>query len=158
MHYGHNMAINMALGFLFLGSGAFTLSRAPFSIAALMCALYPIFPADPNDNRFHLQALRHFWVMAIETRLVQARDIDTGEFVQVDIILNKSQKVRTPAVLNEEVESLELKNERYYPVSLKLHKGKIIQSQTKASKQQKQRKLFNQSNLEQVIYIKKKNM
>ena len=25
MHYGHNMAINMALGFLFLGSGAFNI-------------------------------------------------------------------------------------------------------------------------------------
>jgi hypothetical protein len=50
----------------------------------------------------------------------------------VDITLNKNQRVRTPVVLNEEVESLELKNERYYPVSLKLSKGKIIQNQTKS--------------------------
>ncbi len=27
MHYGHNMAINMALGLLFLGSGAYNLSN-----------------------------------------------------------------------------------------------------------------------------------
>jgi anaphase-promoting complex subunit 1 len=27
MHYGFNMAVNMSLGFLFLGSGAFTFSR-----------------------------------------------------------------------------------------------------------------------------------
>lgn len=137
MHYGHNMAINMALGFLFLGSGAFTLSRTPFAVAALMCALYPVFPADPNDNRFHLQALRHFWVMAIETRLVQARDIDTGEFVQVDVILNKTQHVRTPVLLNEDVESLELKNERYYPVSLKLCKGKIVSNKNNNKSGQK---------------------
>mmetsp|Transcript_39962 Transcript_39962/g.29468 ORF Transcript_39962/g.29468 Transcript_39962/m.29468 type:complete len:109 (+) Transcript_39962:154-480(+) len=52
--YGYNMAINMAFGFLFLGSGAFTFSRSDLSIAALLCALYPVFPAAPNDNRFHL--------------------------------------------------------------------------------------------------------
>lgn len=28
MHYGHNLAINMALGFLFLGSGAFSLGTS----------------------------------------------------------------------------------------------------------------------------------
>jgi hypothetical protein len=44
MHYGHNMAVNMALGILFLGSGAFTLSRSKFAIASLLCSLYPIFP------------------------------------------------------------------------------------------------------------------
>jgi anaphase-promoting complex subunit 1 len=27
MHYGHNMAINMALGLLFLGSGAYNISN-----------------------------------------------------------------------------------------------------------------------------------
>jgi anaphase-promoting complex subunit 1 len=70
MHYGHSMAINMAFGFLFLGSGAFTLSRSKFAIASLMCSIYPIFPREPNDNRYHLQALRHFWVMAIESRLI----------------------------------------------------------------------------------------
>ncbi len=47
MHYGYNMAIHMALGFLFLGGGAFTFSRSDLSIAALICALYPIFPSTP---------------------------------------------------------------------------------------------------------------
>ena len=75
--------------------------------------------------------------MAIETRLVQARDIDTGEFVQVDVILNKTQNVRTPVLLNEDVESLELKNERYYPVSLKLCKGKIVSNKNNNKSGQK---------------------
>lgn len=83
MHYGFNLSINTALGFLFLGSGAYTFSRSAKSIAALLCATYPVFPRHPSDNRFHLQALRHFYVMAIETRLLQARDIDTGKFVNV---------------------------------------------------------------------------
>jgi anaphase-promoting complex subunit 1 len=70
MHYGFNMAINMAIGFLFLGSGAYTFSRSNEAIAALLCATYPIFPSSPSDNRYHLQALRHFYVLAIETRLL----------------------------------------------------------------------------------------
>lgn len=70
MHYGYNVAINMAIGFLFLGSGAYTFSRSNEAIAALLCATYPIFPTNPSDNRFHLQALRHFYVLAIETRLI----------------------------------------------------------------------------------------
>ena len=85
MHYGYNMAINMSLGFLFLGSGAFTFSRSDLAIASLLCSLYPIFPSSPNDNRYHLQALRHFYVLAIESRLLQARDIDTGEFLNIQM-------------------------------------------------------------------------
>lgn len=139
------MAINMALGFLFLGSGAFTFSRNKFAIASLMCALYPLFPRDPNDNRYHLQALRHFWVMAIESRLVQARDIDSGEYVQVDIQLKRKsgakKTVQTPAIIDDDIESLEVKNDGYFPLSIKLINGKI-----------------QQNNLEQVIYIKKRNL
>jgi anaphase-promoting complex subunit 1 len=83
MHYGYNMAINMSIGFLFLGNGAYTFNRSDKAIASLLCALYPVFPNSPSDNRHHLQALRHFYVMAIETRLLQARDIDTGNFVNI---------------------------------------------------------------------------
>ena len=70
MHYGYNLAINMSIGFLFLGSGAYTFSRSQEAIAALVCATYPILPSSSSDNRYHLQALRHFYVMAIETRLL----------------------------------------------------------------------------------------
>lgn len=54
MNYGFNMAIHMSLGFLFLGSGAFTFSRNNLAIASLLCSLYPIFPSSPSDNRYHL--------------------------------------------------------------------------------------------------------
>ena len=70
MNYGYNMATNMAIGFLFLGSGAYTFSRSQQAIAALVCSTYPILPDSSSDNRHHLQALRHFYVMAIETRLL----------------------------------------------------------------------------------------
>lgn len=77
--YGSQMAIHMALGFLFLGAGRFTISKSPQSIAALVCALFPKFPTHSNDNRYHLQAFRHLYVLAIEPRLILPRDIDSGK-------------------------------------------------------------------------------
>lgn len=77
--YGSQMALHMALGFLFLGAGRFTISRSPESIAALICALFPKFPTHSNDNRYHLQAFRHLYVLAIEPRLLLPRNIDTGK-------------------------------------------------------------------------------
>lgn len=70
MNYGFNQAINMSIGFLYLGSGAYTFSSSDMAIASLIAALYPVFPKSPSDNRYHLQALRHFYILAIETRLI----------------------------------------------------------------------------------------
>jgi anaphase-promoting complex subunit 1 len=81
MNYGYNMAIHMSIGFLFLGSGKYTFSRSKLSIASLMLSLYPYFPNSIDDNRHHLQALRHFYVLAIESRLVQTIDVDSGNLV-----------------------------------------------------------------------------
>ncbi len=85
--YGNYMVIHMAIGFLFLGGGKrlvaklihmnmvdlgiwltrflrqigrYTLSTSNTAIASLVCSVYPIFPASPNDNRYHLQAFRYF--------------------------------------------------------------------------------------------------
>lgn len=51
VNYGSHMAIHMALGFLFLGAGRYTISQSPEAIGALICALYPKFPNYSNDNR-----------------------------------------------------------------------------------------------------------
>lgn len=60
------MAINMSLGFLFLGHGRFlfvvynfnifshSFTRDNLSIALLLIACYPQFPVNPNDNKYHL--------------------------------------------------------------------------------------------------------
>jgi len=37
-----------------------------------------VFPTDVLDNRAHLQALRHLWVLAVEGRCLVARDGDAG--------------------------------------------------------------------------------
>ncbi|XP_055843307.1 anaphase-promoting complex subunit 1 [Episyrphus balteatus] len=75
--YGSQMAIHMSLGFLFLGAGRYTLSKRPEAVAALVCALFPKFPCHSNDNRYHLQAFRHLYVLAVEPRLFLPRDLDT---------------------------------------------------------------------------------
>uniref|UniRef100_A0A1Y1M734 Uncharacterized protein n=1 Tax=Photinus pyralis TaxID=7054 RepID=A0A1Y1M734_PHOPY len=76
--YGSHMAIHMALGLLFLGGGRFTLSNSPASVAALICAFYPKFPTHSCDNRYHLQAFRHLYVLAVEPRLIIPKDVGTS--------------------------------------------------------------------------------
>src|SRR5437867_2355737 len=66
--YGAHMATGMALGFLFLGGGTYTLGTSDKAVAVLLCSLFFRWPADPLDNRSHLQAFRHLWVLAIEPR------------------------------------------------------------------------------------------
>ncbi|OWK53409.1 Anaphase-promoting complex subunit 1 [Lonchura striata] len=78
MNYGFHLAHHMALGLLFLGGGRYSLSTSNSSIAALLCALYPHFPVHSTDNRYHLQALRHLYVLAAEPRLLTPVDVDTN--------------------------------------------------------------------------------
>ncbi|MBN3279981.1 APC1 protein, partial [Polyodon spathula] len=78
LNYGFHMAHHMALGLLFLGGGRYTLSTSNSAIAALLCALYPHFPSHSTDNRYHLQALRHLYVLAAEPRLLVPVDVDTS--------------------------------------------------------------------------------
>uniref|UniRef100_A0A4W3JSC5 Anaphase promoting complex subunit 1 n=1 Tax=Callorhinchus milii TaxID=7868 RepID=A0A4W3JSC5_CALMI len=78
MNYGFHMATHMALGLLFLGGGRYSLCTSNSAIAALLCALYPRFPAHSSDNRYHLQALRHLYVLATEPRLLVPIDVDTN--------------------------------------------------------------------------------
>lgn len=75
--YGFNMAIHMSIGFLFLGNGTYTFGNSDFQILCLLLSTFPVFPASINDNRFHLQALRHFYVLAIQDNLFHLIDIDT---------------------------------------------------------------------------------
>jgi anaphase-promoting complex subunit 1 len=41
-----------------------------------MCALYPIFPKDTSDNKYHLQALRHFWALSIENPVNLIKNVE----------------------------------------------------------------------------------
>ncbi|CAL4136333.1 unnamed protein product [Meganyctiphanes norvegica] len=85
--YGSHLAIHMALGFLFLGGGRFSLSTSNMAIAALLIACFPKFPTHSNDNRYHLQALRHLYVLAAEPRLLVPVDVDSGHLCRANVLV-----------------------------------------------------------------------
>lgn len=123
--YGSHMAIHMALGFLFLGAGRYTISRRPEAIAALVCSLFPKFPMHSNDCRYHLQAFRHLYVLAVEPRLFLPRDIDTGRLVVCKlsfIELGKNVSItvtRAPCMLPEldTLKMVVVNDPNYWPVT-----------------------------------------
>lgn len=83
--YGSHLAAHMAIGVLFIGGGTYTFNTSNKAIASLICAFYPLFPLDVQDSRAHLQAFRHFWVLAAEPRALIVRDVDTGKALSAPI-------------------------------------------------------------------------
>ncbi|KAL3466819.1 hypothetical protein BJX64DRAFT_218435 [Aspergillus heterothallicus] len=83
--YGSHMAAHMAVGMLFLGGGSYTLGTSDIAVAALICSMYPIFPTTVLDNKCHLQAFRHLWVLAAEARCLIPRDLDTRRPISIPI-------------------------------------------------------------------------
>nr|CAD7574451.1 unnamed protein product [Timema californicum] len=108
--YGSQLATHMSLGLLFLGGGRYTLSTSPSAVAAMICAFFPKFPTHSNDNRYHLQAFRHLYVLAVQPRLLVPRDIDAGNlcYVHLNVVYldtphykNHSARLRAPCLLPE---------------------------------------------------------
>ncbi|MCJ1467125.1 Anaphase-promoting complex subunit 1 [Pseudocyphellaria aurata] len=83
--YGSHLAAHLAIGVLFLGGGTHTFGTSNLAIASLLCAFYPLFPNTVLDNKSHLQAFRHFWVLAAEPRCLVARDADSYRPVSLPI-------------------------------------------------------------------------
>jgi anaphase-promoting complex subunit 1 len=73
--YGFHMSISMAIGLLFLGGGRLTLGTSKPALAALVTALFPRYPLTPMDNRYHLQAFRHLYVLAAEVSGLQRAEL-----------------------------------------------------------------------------------
>ena len=103
--YGSHLAAHLAIGALFLGGGTFTFGTSNLAIASLLVAFYPIFPSTVQDNKSHLQAFRHFWVLAAEARCLVTRDIDTNQPVTIPITIalrnGDSIQRHTPCLLPE---------------------------------------------------------
>lgn len=120
--YGSHLAIHMALGLLFLGGGRYTLSNHPKSVAALICAFYPKFPTHSNDNRYHLQAFRHLYVLAVEMRLIIPKDVYLDKCCYVNlrlVYLNGDElKMKVPGLLPdlELLDKVMVDDERYWQV------------------------------------------
>ena len=151
--YGSHLATHMALGFLFLGGGRYTLSNSPSAIAVLIISLFPKFPIHSNDNRYnytynkikidcnlvkfnnflvicryHLQALRHLYVLAAEPRLLLPRDIDNTQYCYASVSLtfqsdkmSEGQEIvlKAPCLLPQidSLKKVQLNDDRYWKIT-----------------------------------------
>ncbi|KAH8673521.1 hypothetical protein BX600DRAFT_378217 [Xylariales sp. PMI_506] len=83
--YGSHMAAHMAIGVLSLGCGTQTFSTSNLAIASLLVAFYPVFPDQVQDNKSHLQAFRHFWVLAADPRCLVTKDVSTNAAISIPL-------------------------------------------------------------------------
>merc|ERR1719323_1758337 len=127
--YGSHMALHMALGLLFLGGGRYTLNTRPESVAAMLAAFFPKFPTHSNDNRYHLQALRHLYVLAAEPRLIIPKDVKSGKLVKAKLLVTYAEtkwykdtsiEMIAPILLPEKhlLKNVKIFDKRYHEVSL----------------------------------------
>ncbi|KAL5116779.1 Anaphase-promoting complex subunit 1 [Pleosporales sp. CAS-2024a] len=128
--YGSHLAAHMAFGTLFIAGGTQTFSRSDKAIAALICAFYPLFPLDVQDSKAHLQAFRHFWVLAAEPRCLVVRDVDTGRAINMSIKVHlkdsTTSNVVAPCLLPEIhlIERIETIDAAYWPTVLDFENNK----------------------------------
>ncbi|KAK9683476.1 hypothetical protein RND81_10G143700 [Saponaria officinalis] len=129
--FGIQMTVSLAVGFLFLGGGMRSFSTSKSAIAVLLATIYPRFPTGPNDNRCHLQAYRHLYVLATEPRWIQTVDVDTGLPVYAPLEVTTKETRHhaetsisdvTPCILPERaiLKSVRVCGPRYWPQVIEL--------------------------------------
>lgn len=124
--YGMHLANHMALGLLFLGGGRYTLGTSNIAICSFIIAFYPRWPLFAYDNRFHLQALRHIWVLGVEPRCLITRDVETRKVIYLPVKVRAkdsdgrvgSLQLMAPTLTHdfESILSLRIDSPRYWPV------------------------------------------
>ena len=124
--YGSHLVAHFAIGVLFLGGGTHTFGTSNIAVASLVCAFYPLFPNTVLDNKSHLQAFRHLWVLATEARCLIPRDVDTLGPVSVPILITLRSGLEltmiAPCLLPEidTVSRVETQNPEYWRMTLDL--------------------------------------
>lgn len=131
--YGNHMALSSAIGLLFLGGGRATVARTRDAIAALVIALFPMYAMNTADNKYHLQAFHHLYVLAVDTsRLVEAIDVNTGANCSVAVQLELEQPrvlgvsastwrtLQSPCLLPElsAIRRIVIASDAFYPVEI----------------------------------------
>ncbi|KAK0650750.1 Negative regulator of mitosis [Lasiodiplodia hormozganensis] len=123
--YGSHFAAHMALGALFVAGGSYTFSTSNLAIAALVCAFYPLFPTDVLDNKAHLQAFRHFWVLAAEPRCAVIRDVETQRAIAMPLVVtfrdgSTRNDYTAPCLLPEldSIATIQTNSPEHWPVTL----------------------------------------
>jgi len=124
VNYGSGMAIGMSIGFLFLGGGRLAFGRGRKAVAGLLISLFPHFPSESSDNRSHLQALRHLYVLGVENRQIEAIDVESWESVKVKVEIHGDEVVKkeTPCLLPEKhkIKSVRVVDEAYFSRKVKV--------------------------------------
>ena len=122
--YGSHLATHFAIGILFMGGGTYTFGTSSIAVASLLCAFYPLFPNTVLDNKSHLQAFRHFWVLAAEQRCIVARDVDTHRPLSLPVLLTlrdgTETAIKAPCLLPEldTVAKIQTNDPEYWSVTL----------------------------------------
>ena len=124
--YGSHIATHFAIGSLFLGGGTQSFGTSSLAVASLLCAFYPLFPASVLDNISHLQAFRHFWVLATERRCLLPRDIDTHRPLPIPVLLSHkdgtTSQQMAPCLIPDlsTINSVQTMAPEYWPITLSL--------------------------------------
>ncbi|KAI9775770.1 MAG: Anaphase-promoting complex subunit 1 [Geoglossum umbratile] len=122
--YGSHLATHTAIGVLFLAGGTHTFGTSNLAVASLLLSFYPLFPNHVQDNKSHLQAFRHFWVLATEPRCLVPRDVETYRpcSIPISIILRTGDVLKkvAPCLLPElsEISSVCTTSPVHWPVVL----------------------------------------
>ena len=122
--YGSHLATHFAIGVLFMGGGTHTFGTSNIAVASLLCAFYPLFPNSVLDNKSHLQAFRHFWVLATERRCLIPRDVDTFRPLSLPVLatLHTGAEVpmTAPCILPElhTIAKIQTNDPEYWTVTL----------------------------------------
>ncbi|KPI90988.1 Anaphase-promoting complex subunit 1 [Papilio xuthus] len=122
LSHGAQMAVHCTVGLLFLAGGPGTLSTSRTAVAPLLIAFFPKFPTHSEDNRYHLQAFRHLYVLAVEPRLLLPRDLDTGKLcyahVQVVDLQGVVKEMKAPCIIPEldGLKEVKINDPRYWPI------------------------------------------
>lgn len=126
LQYGNHVATNMALGFLFLGGGQYGFRRDNFSLACLAVSVYPVFPSGLGHAEVHLEALRHFWALAVEPRCLVVKDVASGNPVKIPVCITGKdgsiRRVMTPLLISEPAElgAVSVDEPEFFPLRLDL--------------------------------------
>lgn len=87
--YGSHFAITMAIGMLFLAGGKASFRRDNFSIGCLLLSTAPRFPSRTVDHQYHMQALRHLYVLSIDRCFLRVVDAESNEMISLSVDIVK---------------------------------------------------------------------
>lgn len=122
--YGSHLATHFAIGILFLGGGSHSFGTSNIAVASLLCAFYPLFPSTVLDNRSHLQAFRHLWVLATECRCLVVRDVKTHQPISLPVSITLKTGIEiamtAPCLIPElrTISNVRTNDSEYWPVTL----------------------------------------